>query len=148
MGISVAEAIRRLSRITEQELQEETRKIIQRDPKLIEAKVNEFKRGENPDGSRIGFYRNPAYRNLKRSFNPEAGGTVDLIFTGSFTNQLFVQSEGNRKFIFDSYDEKRDLLGSKYGNQIFGINQNTFNERQKAYGVDLVKYIKEITGLK
>lgn len=147
MGISVAEAIRRLSRITEQDLQEEARKLIQRDPKLIEAKVDEFKHGLNPDGSDIGFYRNPNYSAFKRSINPLAGGNVDLILTGSFTNQLFVKSEGGGKYIFDSYDDKTNLLGSKYGNQIFGINRETFNQRQKAYGVDLVKYIKQVTKL-
>lgn len=128
---TAAELHRRLTAITLQNLQEVSRLEIQRSPKLISKKVQEFKKGENPDGSRIGYYLNPAYRLFKREINPLAGGTVDLILTGSFTRQLFVDDLGNGRYVFDSRDDKTDLLVSKYGSDIMGLNEDTFREFER-----------------
>lgn len=114
-----------------------------RDPKLIQEKVNEFKKGELPDGSRIGYYRNQGYRNLKRSLNPLAGGTVDLILTGSFTRQLFVDDVRPSLFKFDSRDDKAGLLEAKYSKDIWGISEKVWKERQKAYSEELAKWLKQ-----
>lgn len=116
---------------------------MQRDPQLIREKVNEFKRGENPDKSRIGYYRSPAYRSFKRTLNPLASGTVDLILTGQFTRGLFVDKRGNGRFLFDSTDDKTDDLIGKYGLDIMGINQETWLKLQRTtHNVELVKFMK------
>lgn len=122
----------------------ETQKIIQRDSDLIRAKVNEFERGENPDKSRIGYYSSPAYRLFKRQLNPLAGGSVDLILTGAFTGGLAVESLGNRRFIFDSSDDKTPFLVAKYGLDIMGINQQEWEKIQKdSIAPKLIKFIKQ-----
>lgn len=101
-----------------------------------------------PDGSRIGFYRNPAYRLYKTEKNPLAGGTVDLINTGSYTRQLFVDDLSNSKYIFDSRDDKTDLLVAKYGADILGLNETTWINFQNDEVVpELGKYIKKRLGL-
>lgn len=144
---TVTELINRLEKVKPQ-LETETARIIQRSPQLLKAKVNEFKRGENPDGSRIGYYLNPAYRSFKRSLNPLAGGTVDLILTGDFTRQLFVEKASERTFMFDSYDEKTPKLVAKYGSDIMGLNENTWQEVQNLFIMpELVKFIKRETRL-
>lgn len=114
-----------------------------RDPILIKAKVDEFKEGELPDGSRIGYYRNQAYRNFKRGLNPSASGTVDLILTGSFTRQLFVDDVRPSLFRFDSRDDKSGLLETKYGKDIWGLSERRWDERQKAYSEELAKWLKQ-----
>lgn len=101
-----------------------------------------------PDGSRIGYYRSPSYRNLKRSLNPLASGTVDLILTGQFTRGLFVESKGNSRFLFDSHDDKTPDLIEKYGQDIMGINPETFYKLQKdRFRFDLIKFIKREIGV-
>lgn len=114
-----------------------------RDPKLIQEKVNEFKRGELPDGSRIGYYRNVGYRNFKRNINPLASGTVDLILTGSFTRQLFVDDIRPSVFTFDSRDDKAGLLESKYSTDIWGINPDYWLKHQNDYIPELTKWFKK-----
>lgn len=119
------------------------RLLVLRDPKLIQEKVKELKSGELPDGSRIGYYRNQAYRNYKKSLNPLASGTVDLILTGSFTRQLFVDDIRPSLFRFDSRDDKSGMLESKYGRDIWGLSEARWREMEKAYAVELVKFIKQ-----
>jgi len=118
-----------------------------RDPKLITAKLNEFRRGELPNGNAIGFYKSPEYSLFKRNLNPLAGGTVDLILTGSFTRGLFVDDIAPSRFLFDSHDEKTDLLIGKYGLDIMGINQQEWERLQRnVYAPQLVKFIKRQIG--
>lgn len=118
-----------------------------RDPQLIQEKVNEFEKGLLPDGSRIGYYRSIGYRNYKRLLNPEASGTVDLILTGSFTRQLFVDDVRPSVFRFDSRDDKAGILQQKYSADIWGISPKYWEQRQVYYSTQLVKEIKRITNL-
>lgn len=77
-----------------------------------------------------------------------ASGTVDLILTGEFTRGLFVESKGNRRFLFDSNDDKTPDLVEKYGADIMGINEETFLQLQKErYRFDLIKFIKREIGV-
>lgn len=108
-----------------------------RSPQLLELKVNEFRRGENAEGGRIGYYRNPNYRLFKSNRNPLADGTVDLILTGAFTRGLYVESKGNSLFEFDSHDDKAPDLFRKY-DDIRGIQDNTFIKYQRE---ELAPYI-------
>jgi len=117
--------------------------MVLRDPKLIQEKVSEFKSGELPDGSRIGYYRSVGYRNYKKLLNPSASGTVDLILTGSFTRQLFVDDIRPSLFKFDSRDDKSSMLESKYSKDIWGISERRWIERQKQYAKELVKFQKD-----
>lgn len=114
-----------------------------RDPILIKAKVDEFKEGELPDGSRIGYYRNQAYRIFKRGLNPTASGTVDLILTGSFTRQLFVEDVRPSLFRFDSRDDKSNELETKYGKDIWGLSERRWQDRQAVYAEGLAKWLKK-----
>lgn len=121
---------------------------------LKEAKRNEFLSGDRPDGSEIGRYRNYlmpngiTYSMFKNQMNPLAGeGYVDLIFTGQFERSLFPRRNSNNSYIFASTDSKADDLIAKYGIDIMGLNQESFNKLQKEkYAFDLVRYIKKRIG--
>lgn len=149
--VSAAEMSRKLTRVLPM-IQPEVAKIIQRSPELIREKTQEFKRGEMPDGSRIGYYSNSplgrAYRSYKQSLNPMASGTVDLILTGQFTRGLFVESKGNSRFLFDSNDDKTPDLVEEYGQDIMGINPDAFyNLQRDRFRFDLIKFIKREIGV-
>ena len=94
---------------------------------LVDLKEAEFKRGDRPDGSPIGRYRSPAYSLFKQRQNPLAGGDVDLILTGAFINSAFFKSTEPGKYLFGFRDYKTPDLFAKYGSDIAGLNQNTFN---------------------
>lgn len=130
-------------------LQKEVEKIILTDTKIRDLKRDEFESGYYPDGTPIKpAYRNNSYKAFKKSINPKASGRVDLIFTGSFVNQLFQRSLGNSRYLFDSRDEKAPMLRDKYSGKIFGLNDQTFLElQQKDYKNKLVRKLKQITGL-
>ena len=146
MGISPSEMIRRLEAVIPK-IEIETPRIIQRDPKTIAAKYNEFNRGERPNGSDIGYYRFRQYELFKRAKNPLAGGTVDLILTGAFTRGLFIDVRAKNRYLFDSTDEKSDDLFGKYGDDLRLINENTWNQLQRdSHAPLLIRYIKRQLG--
>lgn len=92
-------------------------------------KINEFTKGERPDGEKIGEYRNAEYAFFKKAINPLAGGYVDLLLTRSFANKMFIKST-NKGYLLDSTDSKTGNLIGKYGLDIMSINQEWFNKRQ------------------
>lgn len=121
-------------------------KIVERDENqtLKNLKINEFEFGLRPNYSKIGTYASDSYANKKYSQNALAGyGQVDLIHTGAFVNSLFVKQQGEG-FIFDASNDKKDMLGTAYGDDIFGLNQKTFNKYQaNDLAPKLVKFIKQ-----
>lgn len=147
-SIRLSEAKNRLQRLTLQLLQGEVERIITTDPEIIQEKVDEFRAGELPDGSPIGQYRNENYRLFKIQKNPLAGGNVDLILTGAFTERLFPERLSKNRYKFNSTDSKTADLKAKYGENIMGLNEKTFLDIQKTkYAPLLIRRIKQITNL-
>jgi len=73
-------------------------------------------------------------------------GNVDLILTGAWSNSLFPIKKGDG-FFFDSSNDKNSELISKYGLDILGLNQKTFNKIQKeVYARQIVLFIKKRIG--
>ena len=116
---------------------------------LKKAKINEFEFGLRPNFTKIGLYSNDYYAHKKYLMNPLAGeGQVDLILTGATVNSLFTVAKTGR-FIFDASNTKWDSLLKKYGNDIEGLNQKTFEKIQaQEQAPILAKYINEQLGLK
>lgn len=110
---------------------------------LKERKLSELTRGERPSGDKIGVYKDAEYAIFKDRINPFADGYVDLLLTRSFYNKMKLFSVANKKYIFNSSDTKTAYLTNKYGNDIMGINQAWFEQRQRdIYRLTLVQMIK------
>lgn len=118
------------------------------DTSLKKEKIKEFESGIRPNGNIIGRYRNPFYRDMKQRMNPNAGGNVDLILTGRFTQGLYLTSRFQRAFIFESSDKKSANLKGKYGIDIMGLNEDFFLNKQKfEYAPLLVVEIKRYANI-
>ena len=115
--------------------------IILSDKKLKEQKINEFTKGQLPDGSLIGNYKSAEYAIDKYQMNPLAGGHVDLILTRSFTNQLYVEKVQPRTYLFNSSDYKTNSLIGKYSIDIMGLNQEYWNNRQKEVYLPVFRFM-------
>ena len=77
--------------------------------------------------------------------NPLAGGTVDLILTGSTIRHLQVVSLGNGEFYLYSTDSKWPDLIAKYGKQIQYINADFFKGLQvNDYAPKLMERLRQI----
>ena len=131
-AISAKEMLRRMQVVKNQSwLEAKVQQTVLSDQKALkEEKINEFTKGERPDGSKIGVYRDPEYAIFKQHINPKAGGYVDLMLMRNFTGGLFVRPFTKRSFLFDSSDSKTANLIGKYGMDIMGLNQDWFDKRQ------------------
>lgn len=90
---------------------------------LVEAQRQQMLHGENRDGEKIGVYRSPTYADAKEKHNPLAGGYVDLRVTEAFYRGIYASVVGE-ELLISSFDEKADDLEDKYGEEIFGLNEN------------------------
>lgn len=97
---------------------------------LTTIKENEFRHGENPDGSLIGAYRNIGYSIFKEKKNPLARGHVDLILTGRFIGSAHIKNLMRGRYSVGFRDGKATKLIEQYGKQIQGLNPETFKKFQ------------------
>lgn len=150
-SISAAEMLRRLQPIAQKSwLENQVKEIVLSDNlALKKVKINEFEFGLRPNGKRIGEYANDNYAHKKNMQNSLAGyGNVDLIQTGAFVNSMFV-FKNTKGFLFDASNDKKGKLIEQYGLDIMGLNQKTFNKRQKyIYKIQLSEEISRILNKK
>jgi len=111
--------------------------------RLKEEKVNEWEQGIRPNGEKIGTYRSAEYAIFKDQINPRANGYVDLLLTRQTANSLFIHRANQpREFLFGMFD-RYNLVG-RYGLDILGLNQETFDKRQAdIYRYTLIYVIKK-----
>lgn len=113
--------------------------------RLKEEKLNEFEYGLRPNGSIIGNYRDEEYKIMKYFRNPNAGGQVDLILTGRWSQSLKLKPYYKSAFLFDAPLEQEYNLVGRYRLDILGINQDWFEQRQRdIYRYVLIQDIKKI----
>lgn len=125
-----------------------TSDIILADRKIINQKIDEFKAGVNPDGTRIGAYKSESYKLFKIQKNPFAQGNVDLILTGALKEGLKVEYAGDGRYLLKSTDSKWEGFTKKYGHQISLIREDQFKRLQKTeYAPQLIKAMRRLSGL-
>lgn len=119
--------------------------VIQEESKIKILKEQDFLEGDILGDGKKYTYRSKAYSDLKKKRNPLAGGFVDLIDTGSFVEKMYLLTPKSGKFKFGSRDSKTPTLREKYGEMIFGLNQQAFNKFQKDFiQKRLIKELKNV----
>jgi hypothetical protein len=114
---------------------------------VVEINKSHMQQGENKNGGRIGEYRSAIYGDMKARMNPRAGGYVDLILTGAFTNAMYLKMQ-NKGFAIDSNDRKKRKLVSKYGNDVFGLGDKGRKELvDKSYRTALMTRVRKVVKL-
>lgn len=92
---------------------------------IEDVQTSQMQKGKNSDGGNIGKLRSPAYSQRKKNRGGDAPfGVVDLKNTGKFQRAVFAKV-GSGGVLIDSKDSKRNELVKKYGENIFGFNDNS-----------------------
>lgn len=91
---------------------------------LIDANIDQLRKGIRSNGEQIGTYKNASYARRKNQMNPEAGlDNVDLILTGEFYRGIFIEFTAD-EMIFDSTGKEKengiDLL-DEWGKSVLGV---------------------------
>ena len=81
-------------------------------------------KGEGVNGGKIGTYYNLSYKGLKLLKNPNAGGNVDLTFTGALGDNITLIKDIFNNYEIISTDSKYNKLGKKYGFDEFGLSDS------------------------
>ena len=114
---------------------------------VISANREQFKKGKNANGGKIGKYHMQPYVFMKHRMNPIPGlWNVDLMLTHEFERQMFAKVRGDG-ILIDSYDWKSDILKTWYGNEIFGVNADEISTPVYSMTVEFMKKYQYETGL-
>lgn len=130
---SVAEMLRRLqsvSRITT--LREMVYdEIIKEEDNLKFIKEEEYLEGDIFSTGIKTTYAWKDYAEKKHAKNPRAGkGNVDLINTGAFIDSFKLNKPKGNKYKWGATDSKRNKIVDMYGEEIMGLNQESFDKFQ------------------
>jgi len=98
-------------------------------PKVKQLIKDRWKKGQKPDGSKIGLYSCYSYSVFKEKLNPLAGfGIVDLTLTGGLGDKITFGLLSDTEYMIFSTDEKYNNIIEKYGDWNFNITQKERNE--------------------
>lgn len=96
--------------------------IVDRESEIRQLIKSRWLLGKRPDGSLIGYYRDIDYAIFKQKINPKAGGDVDLILSGSLSNNIKTILNAKNIEIVSS-DYKFEKIALKYGFDNFNITE-------------------------
>ena len=108
-----------------------------------------YDEGVDKNGNKLQPYRSrgenyESYAAMKHRMNPKPGfGNPDLFLTGEFQHSMNLRVEGE-VFEIDSTDTKTNKLREKYGDQIFGLTDESKQEAWCIVRPPLVEKIAEI----
>lgn len=120
--------------------------ILENGEQIITLVRDRWIKGKRPDGTIIGEYRDPFYREQKLLQNPIAGGNVDLILTGALSFDLTVFPTSGGDFNIFSKDEKALSIADKYGLDVYGLSPDeelrVMNEALSRVNFKLINFVQ------
>lgn len=136
----IADLIAKLDAITTDVVDNGLLTIIKKNQaEALDLNTGQLFEGRDAKDQSLGGYANPRYAAFKQTLNP--AGVVDLKLTGSFYQGFFANTD-QFPVTFGSNDPKSEMLSEKYGQDIFGLNQNkleTFRQDIKPDVQDLFR---------
>jgi hypothetical protein len=83
---------------------------------MADLNAEQINTGQRADGSMM-----PDYSPVSVDFFGKPAGPIRLRETGKFQAGMYARLQGS-SIVFNSTDEKADMLSKQYGNQVFGLN--------------------------
>lgn len=110
---------------------------------IADMNIEQMMSGENADGSEI-F---PEYTERTKQIKEAKGQPSDRVTLrdeGDFHQQMFIETS-HFPVVFSSRDYKADMLKEKYGEGIFGLNKQNFQEMARENVLPrLQEYLKAV----
>lgn len=97
---------------------------------LVDLNTSQLMEGRDSDNAQLKEYQSESYARMKASLNPRR--VTDLNLSGDF-HKSFVAITDRWPVLFSASDSKTDKLVTKYGENIFGLNDKSLNILSKDY---------------
>lgn len=106
--------------------------IVEHREEILDLNVAQLRSGKDSLGELLDEYASDAYAQFKQAIGSQAPlGIPDLILEGDFTEGFILKGDG-MEFFITSTDEKKDRLRDKYGEDIFGLAEESLEEIRPA----------------
>lgn len=103
------------------------RAIVENQEELLDLNIAQLESGKDSLGAFLDQYASDAYAKFKKFHGSQAPlGIPDLKLEGDFHSGFILKADGS-EFIFTSTDEKKDRLVDKYGEDIFGLSEDSLS---------------------
>ena len=103
--------------------------VLDNEAEIIDANTAQLEGGKDAFGNFLEEYTTDAYAEFKQALGSKAPFKIaDLKLEGNFYAGFDLISEGMTIFRITSTDEKRDKLVSEWGEDIFGLNEDSLKE--------------------
>lgn len=108
------------------------RAIVENQEEILDLNVAQLEVGKDSLGEFLDEYLSEFYALFKISIGSKAPlGIPNLILEGNFTEGFILKGEG-LEFFITSTDDKKDRLRDKYGEDIFGLSEDSLEEIRPA----------------
>ena len=97
--------------------------------------------GTSSEETQLKEYASETYARMKASLNPK--GVTDLKLTGDF-HRSFVAITEKFPVLFSASNSKTDKLVTKYGENIFGLDEESKTILSKTIQPDIVDHYRDI----
>ena len=105
------------------------RVIVENQEEILDFNVAQLRKGKDSFGNFLYDYVSDDYARFKQSIGSQAPfGKPDLILEGDFTEGFVLKYGNGGEFNITSTDDKTADLVAKYGNDIFGLANESLNE--------------------
>lgn len=110
----------------------------------IDLNTSQLMAGEDSTGKMLDPYRSPSYASLKLFLNPR--GVTDLRLTGAFQESFFIK-DSKFPISFSATDEKTSELINRYGDQIFGLNEESISTLNQNILPGIQEFFKKLVSV-
>lgn len=119
------------------------RAVLENSEEIIDANTAQLSKGLYSDGDQMPELKSVSYAEYKKQRGGKAPlGIVDLKDEGDFYEGFYL-AKGSDGFLIGSRDQKESDLQSKYGNEIFGLTDESKEMVNPKIKEDLIDLIKE-----
>jgi len=110
---------------------------------FIDLNIENLGEGLKSTGEGLGFYKPFTMKLSEENGRPKTQLEINLKDTGDFWNRFYTDVIDNM-LIFDSSDEKTNMLMNRYGKDIFGLPEKYKPEVSKRFSEILLPKIKTV----
>lgn len=121
------------------------RAIVENQEEILDLNVAQLRVGKDSFGEFLYEYASEEYAQMKQAMGSQAPfGKPDLILEGDFTEGFVLKYESGGQFTITSTDDKTADLVAKYGDEIFGLTDESISEIKPLIRESFIKEFRNV----
>lgn len=144
----LTDIISKLNSVSEKEFESKILEIVDsKKNEVLDMNTSQLFSGRDSSDQNMTSYYSEGYAEMKNLMNPTPGlGNPDLKLTGDFYKGFFLKDD-TFPISFSSTDNKTEMLTQKYGENIFGLDNDNLEKLRQDIKPEIQEYIGSVLRL-